>query len=70
MTPDQVKPATESEDDDRYDDDDSHGCCPECMDGTEPDSWQSACPDDLCHGGEVPCMHGDYARLSCPLCGK
>lgn len=53
--------------DDYGDDDDG---CPECSDGEEPDSWQSACPDDLCHGGEVPCMHGDYARLRCSLCGK
>lgn len=35
-----------------------------------PDSWESACIDDLCHGGEVPCMHGDYARLPCSMCGK
>lgn len=51
--------------DDRYEDDG----CPECDDG-EPDTWASACIDDLCHGGEVPCMHGDYARLPCSLCGK
>lgn len=53
--------------DDEYDDRDG---CPECCDGEEPDAWQSACIDDLCHGGEVPCMHGDYARLPCGLCGK
>ncbi len=64
MTPDN-EPSEEY--DDRYDDDD---CCPECGDGEELDSWQSACIDDLCHGGEVPCMHGDYARLPCGLCGK
>jgi len=25
---------------------------------------------EVCHGGEVPCMHGDYARLRCSVCGK
>lgn len=56
---------------DEYEDDylDDDGC-PECGDGDELDSWQSACIDDLCHGGEVPCMHGDWARLPCGLCGK
>lgn len=49
--------------------DDGSGC-PECSDGEEPDLWQSACIDDLCHGREVPCMHDDYARLPCGLCGK
>lgn len=44
--------------------------CPECEDGESLDSMQSACWDDLCHGGEVPCMHGDYSRLPCSLCGK
>jgi hypothetical protein len=44
--------------------------CPECAGGAEPDTWQSACIDDLCRGGEVPCMHGSYARLPCWLCGK
>lgn len=51
-------------DDDQFDDD---GPC-DCEDN--PDSWESACIDDLCHGGEVPCMHGDYARLPCSMCGK
>lgn len=44
--------------------------CPECDDGQTPEMWQSACIDDMCHGGEVPCMHGDYARLPCGICGK
>lgn len=39
-------------DDDQFDDDG----CPECADGESLDSMQSACIDDLCHGGEVPCM--------------
>ena len=54
--------------DDDYDDDYLEGC-DQCGDG-DPDSWESACIDDLCHGGPVPCMHGDYARLRCGLCGK
>lgn len=53
---------------DFYDDQDEG--CPECCDGEEPDDWQSVCVDDLCHGGEVPCMHGDYSILPCGLCGK
>jgi hypothetical protein len=63
---------TETRTQDDIDDDqfyDGEGC-PQCEDGHEPDSWESACWDDLCHGGEVPCMHGDYARLPCGLCGK
>jgi hypothetical protein len=61
-------PSVTDPNDDGYDlDDDNY--CPRCGD-EEPDSWESACPDDLCHGGEVPCMHGDYARLPCALCGK
>lgn len=59
----------EDEPDDHYMDEQDDSC-PECGDGDAPDSWQSACIDDLCHGGEVPCMHGDYARLPCGLCGK
>ena len=51
---------------DQFDDD----VCPKCENGESLDSMQSACIDDLCHGGEVPCMHGDYARLECSLCGK
>lgn len=56
---------------DEYEDeyDDGEGC-PQCGDSEEPDSWESACIDDLCHGGEVPCMHGDWSRLPCGLCGK
>ena len=39
--------------------------CPcEYCDGTGL-SDESACIDDLCHGGEVPCMHGDWAALPC-----
>lgn len=55
---------------DDYDDgpDDFEGC-DQCGNG-DPDSAESACFDDLCHGGEVPCMHGDYARLRCGVCGK
>jgi len=42
--------------------------CPECgWPAQEPDTWQSACIDDLCHGGEVPCMHGDYEKLPCGI---
>ncbi len=48
--------------------DDFEGCG-QCGDG-DPDSWESACVDDLCHGGDVPCMHGSYARLKCGVCGK
>lgn len=44
--------------------------CSECGGDEDPFWWQSACFDDLCHGGEVPCMHGDYSRLRCPTCGK
>lgn len=44
--------------------------CWQCGDSEEPDSWESACIDDLCHGGEVPCMHGDWSRLPCSACGK
>jgi hypothetical protein len=63
----QPRPDDDEPDDHFYDDE---AGCPECMDGTEPDAWQSACPDDLCHGGAVPCMHGDYTRLACNICGK
>lgn len=46
--------------------------CWQCGDGEDPDSWESACIDDMymCYGGEVPCMHGDWARLPCGVCGK
>lgn len=53
---------------DDYEDDDEGGCG-QCGDG-DPDSWESACIDDMCHGGQVPCMHGDYRRLRCGVCGK
>lgn len=43
--------------------------CPECGDG-DPDCLQSACIDDLCHGGEVPCMHGDWSTIPCSFCGE
>lgn len=54
-----------------FDDDDEYSnFCPQCgWPDVEPDSWESACIDDMCHGGEVPCMHGDYARLQCGSCG-
>lgn len=53
---------------DDYDDDyDPEGRCPECGDG---EHLQSSCIDDLCHGGDVPCMHGDWSTLPCSLCGK
>ena len=48
---------------DEYEDDEFEGCG-QCGNG-DPDSI-----DDLCHGGQVPCMHGDYARLRCGICGK
>lgn len=41
--------------------------CPECWD---EGSGESACWDDLCHGGEVPCMHGDWREIPCNICGK
>lgn len=43
--------------------------CPQC--GWPDDCWdeQSSCIDDLCHGGPVPCMHGDTGTLPCGLCG-
>jgi len=50
-------------------DDDEYEGCGQCGDG-DPDSWESACIDDLCHGGQVPCLHGSYARLKCGVCGK
>ncbi len=36
----------------------------------EVDSWESACVDDMCHGGGVPCMHGSYSKLRCDSCGN
>lgn len=54
----------EYDDDGFYDDTDE---CPECGDGED---LQSACIDDLCHGGEVPCMHGSWAAIPCSLCGR
>lgn len=53
------------DDDDMWDDVDDY--CPECGDG---ENLRSACIDDLCHGGEVPCMHGDWSAMRCSLCGK
>lgn len=45
------------------------GYCPNC--GYEGDHLESACIDDLCYGGPVPCeLHGDYSTLPCPLCGR
>lgn len=55
-----------SEDWDGYEEPDYCYLCSEM----DFDSYESACPDDLCHGGEVPCMHGDYTRLPCSACGN
>ncbi len=57
-----------SEPDEWGDDPDDDGC-PQC--GWPYDCWdeQSACIDDLCHGGRVPCMHGNMDTLPCALCG-
>lgn len=49
---------------------DDGGGCQECGDGENPDSLKSACIDDLCHGGDVPCMHGEWDALPCGTCGK
>lgn len=51
-----------------YDDDPDY--CPECGDADNFETARSACSDDLCHGGEVPCMHGDWSVLPCSLCGR
>ena len=56
------------EDAEYFDQDDRR--CPQCFDGEEPDLLESGCIDDLCHGGPVPCMHGDYTTAVCALCGK
>ena len=49
-----------------FDDYEDEGLCPECGgEGTE----QSDCIDDLCHGGDVPCMHGEYSMIPCSTCG-
>lgn len=54
-----------------YEDDFEGEVCPECGDGEYDHALQSACIDDLCHGGEVPCaIHGDWSSLPCSLCGK
>jgi hypothetical protein len=29
----------------------------------------SACIDDMCHGGDVPCCHGDEDVIACDVCG-
>ena len=43
--------------------------CPGCGDGDL--GWaESGCIDDMCYGGDVPCMHGDYAVIPCGLCGR
>jgi hypothetical protein len=57
---------TDYSDPDNWDIDDDEEC--DC--DQDPESWESACIDDMCHGGEVPCMHGSYARLPCLRCGK
>ena len=41
--------------------------CPECDDGNSLDAWESSCIDDLCNGGEVPCMHGQLGAISVRL---
>lgn len=46
-------------------DDDGPWECLHCGDG---ESLESACIDDLCHGGTVPCLHGDYAHIPCQFC--
>lgn len=49
-----------------YEEDD-YDACPACHDeGT----GESGCVDDLCHGGDVPCMHGDYRMIRCGCCGN
>ena len=72
IKPTMVNPDTQPEYcEDCYETFDKCTCpCPQCDDGEDMNCWESACIDDLCHGGEVPCMHGDYARLRCGLCGK
>lgn len=52
--------------DDHDDDDYDPNVCPEC--GGEG-TGQSICPDDLCHGNDVPCMHGDSRMIPCHVCG-
>jgi hypothetical protein len=61
--------------DEYFESEDYREGCPECGstgpgDPGEPDGWRSACIDDLCYGGEVPCMHGDDDRLPCSVCGR
>ena len=58
---------SEIRDDDYEFDDGSDDYCPHCDNG---EILESACVDDLCHGGEVPCMHGDWSALRCQFCGK
>jgi hypothetical protein len=62
-----AKPVSEEEYEDYMADDYDDGSCPECGD---EGSGLSGCFDDLCHGGDVPCMHGDYRMLPCSCCGK
>lgn len=40
--------------------------CEDC--GGEGGSGESNCCDDLCNGGEVPCMHGDETEYTCGTC--
>lgn len=47
------------------DDDDGPYECAQCGDGEQ---LKSACIDDICHGGDVPCMHGSYAAIPCQFC--
>lgn len=43
-----------------------HDVCEEC-DG-DGGTGQSNCIDDLCNGGDVPCMHGDNTEYTCESC--
>ena len=42
-------------------------CCEEC--GGDGGTGQSNCIDDMCNGGDVPCMHGDDTEYTCEPCG-
>lgn len=51
------------EDSQRHDDD--AGPCWQC---SGRGHLGSACIDDLCHGGGVPCMHEDHRVIPCDIC--
>lgn len=40
--------------------------CEEC--GGEGGTGQSNCIDDMCNGGDVPCLHGDDTEYTCGTC--